>query len=181
VAMRRGGRIAVLVVFAVVMTALWCVGYVVWLSALNRNNLRADLPAFIGTAVGLSGPIALAAMAGWWVSTRRAPLAGVRAGAWRGAVAALLTALFLTVTVGLTSYMIAALTPAPPMQVDPRLIVGPIMVAAFLLGSPLGWVGVPLIVAMGALYGAMVHRAIGSPDGGRGGRVSTPNDALLAP
>ncbi|HEX9036928.1 MAG TPA: hypothetical protein VF808_08055 [Ktedonobacterales bacterium] len=142
--------------FAALMAVSGCVLYVALMVDANRPDLSADLPSFLTEALYLIAPVFVAAAVAWWAVTRRAPRSGARSGAVRGGGAALLTAIFLITAVVVTLEAFALLGPHPGYK-GPAVI-GPVMLAWYV-----GWFYIPISTAViGAAYGAMVHRAIGS-------------------
>ncbi len=160
------------------LTAVWCAGVVVYVATQSTAYLPAALPGYLELALALSLPVALAAAMGWWTATGRSPLVSARGGGLRGGGAALLSALYLLMTIPLIAVGFALLTfPLTPPS-DPPHLVGPLTVAVYLFASPLGWVELPVTAAVGALYGSVVHRTIGSPNA----RLrALPPDDVLAP
>ena len=125
------------------------------------------------STVIVAGAMILAAFAlRRWAGLRTGERSNARAGAVCGALAALLTATFLIVANFLFYLGVAALTSTPHASL------GVYMMVWIILGTPLGWYGVPITTAIGALYGALVHRTLTSVDDAPLSRLT---DVTLAP
>jgi hypothetical protein len=140
---------------------VWCGVAVIYLASRSLVFLPEYLPGYLEVARNLSAPFALAAVAGWLTSSDRWPPMSARVGALRGGVAALVSVLYLFLTIPLTIAGFVWLIASPLAALEEAVYL--FMVEVYLCTIPLVWVAIPVTLVVGALYGAAVHRAIGSP------------------
>jgi hypothetical protein len=145
-----GATLALLVV-------IW--GGAAWLPFLTEAEYGlAVAPGFVVIPMTISATLLASAALRRWGRSHSDQRSGALGGAIRGAYAAELTAAFIVVAIGLANFVVALLVSSP------RASFWMFLAIWYLFGTPLGWYGVPITTAIGALYGALVHRVIISPD-----------------